>query len=166
MMVRRARVDELDLIMGIYEEARVFMAANGNAGQWSGGYPGRELVTEDLEKGQLYVYEEDGRIGAVFVFFVGEEPNYGEIRDGKWLDDEPYGTLHRIAVVVKGRGIASKCLKWCFEQCGNMRGDTHEKNKSMQRLFDKNGFVRCGIVTVDDGTERIAYQKNSAMIGE
>lgn len=158
-MIRKARAEELDTIMEIYAAARAFMEANGNPEQWSGGYPCRELVCEDLHKGQLYVYEENGGIGAVFVFFIGEEPAYGEIRGGSWLNERPYGTLHRIAVVTPGRGLASTCLTWCFDQCGNMRGDTHEKNKSMQRLFDKNGFVRCGMVTVDDGTERIAYHK-------
>lgn len=29
----------------------------------------------------------------------------------------------------------------------------------MQHLLDKNGFKYCGIVYVEDGTERIAYQK-------
>ena len=26
-------------------------------------------------------------------------------------------------------------------------------------LIEKNGFTRCGIIIVDDGTERIAFQK-------
>ena len=26
-------------------------------------------------------------------------------------------------------------------------------------LIEKNGFTYCGIITVDDGTERLAYQK-------
>jgi hypothetical protein len=29
----------------------------------------------------------------------------------------------------------------------------------MQRVFEKNGFQRCGIIHVEDGTPRIAYQR-------
>lgn len=158
-MIRRAREEELPVIMEIYAKARAFMAENGNPGQWADGYPRPELVREDLRKEQLYVYETEDGIGAVFVFFVGEEPTYREIWDGAWLNEDPYGVLHRIAVAQYGKGLASACLQWCYEKCGNMRGDTHEKNKSMQRLFEKNQFTKCGRIIVEDGTERIAYQK-------
>ncbi|MDO4337082.1 MAG: GNAT family N-acetyltransferase [Eubacteriales bacterium] len=161
-MIRAARTEELDAIMGIYADARAFMASNGNSAQWANGYPRRDMIEEDLARGQLYVYEtEEGEIGGVFVFFTGEEPAYQNIWDGNWLNDKPYGTLHRIAVSRHGEGIASKCVQWCYEQCLNMRGDTHEKNLSMQRLFAKNGFVRCGLIMAEDGTERIAYQKTA-----
>lgn len=158
-MIRRAKSEDLETIMDIYAGARAFMAVNGNPGQWANGYPQRDLVEKDLQKEQLYVCETEEGIGAVFVYFQGTDPCYEVIREGNWLNEEPYGVLHRIAVAQQGRGIASICLDWCFRQCGNMRGDTHENNKSMQRLFEKNGFVKCGIICTDDGTERIAYQK-------
>lgn len=158
-MIRKAKKEDFDTILDIYAKAREFMAANGNPDQWAGGYLKAELLGDDLEKEQLYVCETEEGIGAVFVFFIGDEPWYHEIREGAWLNDKPYGTLHRIAVAQYGKGLASICLKWCYEQCGNMRGDTHENNKSMQRLFEKNGYTRCGMITIDDGTDRIAYQK-------
>ena len=74
--IRHARPEELAEIMDIYAAARAFMAANGNAEQWSDGYPQKEVLQEDLKKERLYVYEEDGEIGAAFVFFIGEEPDY------------------------------------------------------------------------------------------
>lgn len=160
-MIRNADREDMKRIMEIYENARAFMAANGNAGQWSGGYPAEELLLEDLRKKQLYVYEEDQKIEAVFVYFFGEDPSYREIRNGSWLNEKPYGVLHRIAVAGQGRGIASICLQWCLRESGNLRGDTHENNRSMQRLFEKNGFTKCGIVTIEDGTDRIAYQKTA-----
>ena len=122
--IRHARPDELQEIMEIYAAARAFMAANGNAEQWSDGYPQKEVLQEDLSKERLYVYEEDGEIGAAFVFFIGEEPDYETSVSGAWTSPKPYGVLHRIAVVKYGKGIASKCLQWCYEQCHCMRGDT------------------------------------------
>lgn len=29
----------------------------------------------------------------------------------------------------------------------------------MLHLLESRGFVRCGLITTDDGTERIAFQK-------
>lgn len=156
--IRHARPEELAEIMDIYAAARAFMAANGNAEQWSDGYPQKEVLQEDLKKERLYVYEEDGEIGAAFVFFIGEEPDYETSVSGAWTSPKPYGVLHRIAVVKYGKGIASKCLQWCYEQCHCMRGDTGQKNRSMQRLFEKNGFTQCAMIHPWYG-EMLGYEK-------
>ena len=42
-----------------------------------------------------------------------------------------------------------------------MRADTHADNKVMQHLLESEGFTRCGIIHVADGTPRIAYQRMS-----
>ena len=156
--IRHARTEELDNIMKIYASARIFMAENGNKEQWGDGYPQRELVEEDLKKNQLYVYEEEGEIGAVFVFFNGTDPDYEMPLSGVWTSPEPYGVLHRIAVARFGKGIASECMQWCYAQCHCMRGDTGQKNKSMQRLFEKNGFTQCTMVHLGAG-EMLGYER-------
>ncbi|WP_455539180.1 hypothetical protein [Terrisporobacter sp.] len=38
--------------------------------------------------------------------------------------------------------------------------DTHEKNISMQNLLKKNNFEYCGIVYLEDGGKRVAFEKN------
>ncbi|HNZ83431.1 MAG TPA: GNAT family N-acetyltransferase, partial [Sedimentibacter sp.] len=48
---------------------------------------------------------------------------------------------------------------WCFEKCRNLKIDTHRDNIPMQNLLNKNGFIRCGIIYLENGDERIAYQK-------
>ena len=37
--------------------------------------------------------------------------------------------------------------------------DTHEANGPMRHKLEKNGFTYCGIIYVEDGTPRRAYQK-------
>ena len=101
---------------------------------------------------------ENGDIRAVFYFAVEEDPTYGYI-DGAWMNDSPYGVIHRIAVGQSGRGAAAECFQFAYERCGNLRIDTHEKNIPMQRCLAKNGFRRCGIIYLEDGDPRIAYQK-------
>lgn len=162
MRIEQAREEQLPEIMEIYSRARGFMAENGNPGQWGGGYPSLELVKQDMSRGQLYVCLEQEQIAAVFMFFVGEEPTYREIRDGQWKRDRDYGALHRIASSGIVRGAASFCIRWCQEQCrrqgADMRGDTHEANLPMQRVLEKNGFERCGTIFAEDGSPRIAYE--------
>lgn len=46
-----------------------------------------------------------------------------------------------------------------------MRIDTHENNKVMQHLIKKNGFQECGIIYVEDGSPRIAYEKYNVFGG-
>lgn len=71
------------------------------------------------------------------------------------------GVLHRLArtsaATAKGAGAA--CIEWAFEQCGNLKIDTHEDNAPMLTLLARLGFTRCGIIWVLDGEERIAFQK-------
>ena len=57
--------------------------------------------------------------------------------------------------------MASEVIAWCLEHCESLRADTHADNKIMQHLLEKNGFTKCGIIHVEDGTPRIAYQKMS-----
>lgn len=158
MKIRKAEPDDLDMLIKMFENARRFMAGHGNAGQWGGGYPSRELIERDVGLGQSYVCEEDGRMLATFVLLEGEEPSYAVI-DGAWKNDRPYGTLHRVASSGERGGMTDEIIRWAFERTGNLRGDTHADNLPMQRAFERNGFERCGTVWMEDGTPRIAYQR-------
>ena len=55
MVIRKAELVELDEIMKIFDIARQYMREKGNTNQWINGYPSRELITEDIEKGHLFV---------------------------------------------------------------------------------------------------------------
>ena len=158
MNIRNARMKDMDALLALYAGARRFMAEHGNPNQWWGGYPTRAMLEDDLAQKQLYVCEEEGRIFAAFVLAMGEDPTYAVI-EGAWKNDLPYGTLHRIASSGERRGMTDEIVRWAFGQTGNLRGDTHELNQAMQMAFERNGFERCGIIHVDDGTPRIAYHK-------
>lgn len=159
MEIRKAVIDDLNEIMDIYAHARSYMAKTGNPNQWGNGYPSRALVSRDIEQGISHVAVQDGRIEAVFVYFAGEDSVYRVIEDGSWLNDMPYGVIHRIASRGKVKGVGSFCMKWGFAQCGNLKMDTHDDNVVMQHVLEKNGFRRCGRIFLEDGSPRIAYQK-------
>ena len=157
-MITQANLSQLSPIMAIYERAREFMAKTGNPDQWGMAYPPEDMIRQDILNGKCYVNLRDGNICAVFYFAIEEDPTYGYI-EGAWLNDAPYGVIHRIAVGESGTGTAAECFQFAFEQCENLRIDTHEKNIPMQRCLAKNGFQRCGMIYLEDGDPRIAYQK-------
>ncbi len=159
MTVRLAEARELARILQIYEDAREFMKENGNPDQWGENYPPEELIREDVATGHSYVCVEGEEILGVFYYAEGDDPTYAVIEDGAWLNDEPYGVIHRIAVAARGRGVAAACFDFGVAQCGNLKIDTHADNLPMQKSLEKNGFIRCGTVYLPDGSARIAYQK-------
>ena len=120
-MIRHARTDEMERLLEIYDTARAFMRANGNAAQWGGGYPSREVIERDIELSQSRVVTDggvctasgrlDGEIVATFALIFDGEPTYDKIYDGEWLTggSDSYIAIHRVAISVarRGSGIAT-----------------------------------------------------------
>lgn len=157
MDVRRARMDELEAIMGIYDDARAFMRAHGNASQWPAGTPSTTQVMVDIAAGDCHALVEDGKLAGVFSFILGEDPTYAVIESGSWRSDAPYGAIHRVASAGTTHGVAKACFDFCASRIGHLRIDTHEDNLSMQRAIERYGFKRRGIIHIADGSPRIAY---------
>ena len=160
MTIRPTTYADLDALMAIFAHARAQMAADGNPNQWGDGYPSREQLMSDIQRGVSYVIEHKGVPCATFVFIIGTDPTYQYIEDGQWLDDKlPYGTIHRIASNGQQRGIFRAVLNWCSAQCCNIRIDTHQANACMIHLIEQAQFTRCGIIYTRDNSPRIAYQR-------
>lgn len=157
MQIRKATIADLSEVQLVYACAREYMRAHGNPTQWGWAYPKEETVISDIKSGNLYVCTESDEIHGVFAFIEGDDPTYAVI-EGKWTTDEPYNVMHRMASDGKIRGIGRAALDFCKSHGKNVRADTHKDNITMQNLLSKNGFVPCGIIRVENGTERIAYQ--------
>lgn len=158
-MIQKATMEQLPRLLDIYRRARAFMARTGNPNQWGDNRPSPEQIIRDIREGKCYVNLEGDQILAVFFYAQGDDPTYHYIEDGAWLNDAPYGVIHRIAVDVPGKGAAAECFRFALEQCDNLRIDTHSDNLPMQQCLRKNGFRRCGIIYLEDGDSRIAFQK-------
>ncbi len=159
MIIRKAEEKDLNSILRVYAIAREYMRQNGNPDQWGTDKPPKEMLVDDIKKGQLYVGESaDGSISFVFAFILGDDPTYVYIKDGNWLSNEPYGTIHRIASDGSVPGVVKMAVDFCKTIISNIRIDTHHNNKTMQHVVEKIGFTKCGIIYIEDGTPRIAYQ--------
>lgn len=154
--IRPAQSADLNRILEIYAGARRFMRENGNPHQWNGGYPGRTLLERDMEQESLFVMESQRVIHGVFFFSLAPDPTYAEIFEGQWHAERPYGIIHRIAGDGSG-GILRAAVEFGKKQADYLRIDTHEDNHVMQSAVQKQGFRRCGIIHLADGSPRIAY---------
>ena len=107
--IRKAQPADTERILAIYETARAYMRSTGNPGQWTNGYPGRDQLARDMQKGASYVCLAGDCIAGTFYFAVENEPSYASIR-GAWLNDEPYGLIHRRAEVRNCRFLPAMVL--------------------------------------------------------
>ena len=159
MIIRKTDKTDIKEASAIYDIARAFMKASGNPNQWSSGRPNAEDIKRDIDEGCSYVIEENGELIAIFYFRIGKDKTYDEIYEGDWLNSEPYAVIHRVAVKHSGKGLAGKIFDWCFSRFPNLKIDTHRDNIPMQHSLEKAGFKRCGIIHLENGEKRIAYQK-------
>lgn len=160
MLIRPAKNADLHAAAEIYKSAKEFMRASGNPDQWPGDYPNELDISMGIADGTSYVCEDDGEIVATFLFQPdADDPTYHRIYNGEWRNDAPYAVIHRIAVKYHGRGIVDFCFSECYKLFPNIKIDTHKDNVPMQKCLIRNGFEYCGIIYLENGNERIAFQK-------
>lgn len=167
-MIRKATFSDLDALMPIFDEARETIAALG-IDQWQDGYPAREVIAVDILQACSYAVMCDDEIVGTFVIVDDGEPTYDHIYDGHWLtgdDERAYIALHRVAVAVKkrGSGISTAIIDYAVQYakthgCASVRIDTHAGNIVMRKMLEKHGFVYCGVIYLQSGAARVAYEK-------
>ena len=159
MEIRKAQPEDLERVLEIYARARAFMAESGNPTQWGTTKPAQEQVEADIRAGRSYVCLAEGQIAAVFYFAVEEDPTYRRIWGPGWIGCGPYGVVHRIASAGAVRGAGRFCLEWALAQCKELRIDTHRNNRPMRALLLRLGFTPCGVIRLEDGDPRLAFEK-------
>ena len=165
MKLRKAVESDVYSIMNIIKQAQEYFKELG-INQWQDNYPNLEIIRSDICNNNGYVMLKDNNIvGTVAVSFDGEK-TYNSIYNGEWISNQKYAVIHRLAIDdnYKGLGLSSVIIKNIEDICVNndvhsIKVDTHKQNESMQRLLLKNGFQYCGIIYLEDKSERIAFEK-------
>ena len=165
---RKAVPADLPGMMNLVHQAQAFMATL-NIDQWQDGYPTREIAEEDVALSRSYAVEIDGEVCATFVLQLGGDKNYDVIERGEWLsgnENRDYLAIHRVAIAVasRGRGIAAQMISYAADLArerglSSLRIDTHEGNVVMRRMLEKNGFTYCGVIYLENGDARVAYER-------
>ena len=159
-VIRPAVESDIPEILTVLEAAKGIMRASGNLDQWNDGYPSRAVLMLDINREAGFVIVDDDAIVAYFAFLPSPEPTYDIIDGGVWLDNKlPYHVIHRIGSIPEAHGIFKDLMDWCFARDPNIRIDTHRDNGIMQHCILKYGFQYCGIIYLENGDERLAFQK-------
>lgn len=164
MKIELSTNENLKDVLNIINQAKLYMKENG-INQWNEDYPKIESLENDILNKNSYIVKDGEKIIGTFVLIFGDEKNYQKI-EGNWKTDLPYGTLHRVAVdnLYKGKGIAKFILDFAERKAKeknifSLRIDTHRDNLSMRRFIEKSNFDFCGIIYVEDGSPRVAFEK-------
>ena len=182
MVIRPATPADIPALRPVFEAAKDIMRADGNLEQWSApGFPDDSLLLRDIARGGGFVIENRWPVGAghderktvmpgltghlaaprivaYFALLPSPEPTY-DVIDGAWLTDEPYGVIHRMASYPEVHGIFSTIIDYATSRFAHLRIATHRDIHIMQHLIKKHGFTYCGIIWLEDGTERLAYER-------
>ncbi|GIN57890.1 N-acetyltransferase [Lederbergia ruris] len=165
MEFRKTTEEDIDQIMDIIKQAQQYFKES-HIDQWQDNYPNVQTIKNDMQHGYSYVLVKDRQIVATAAISFDGEKTYNQIYDGKWLSDEQYAVIHRLAVAPqhKGLGISSEVLKNVEKMCvdrgvNSIKIDTHDQNSSMQKLLQKNNFTYCGVIYLGNGSKRIAFEK-------
>lgn len=165
MTFRKGNLGEAFVIYEIIKQAQEYMKKSG-INQWQGNYPNEDTIKEDIEQGLNYVCSDGQDILATVAVLLDGEKAYDKIYEGKWLTEGKYAAIHRVAVDSnsKGRGLGSKMISYVEDICHkhnmkSIRVDTHKDNIPMQKMLNKNNFKYCGIIYLENGEERIAFEK-------
>lgn len=162
---RKAVATDVDNIWSILDEA-IRKRKDEGSDQWQDGYPNRDVILADIEKGYGFVAERTETGLLAYIAIIGDiEPAYEKL-EGEWLTIRPYTVIHRLAVSqsdpIKGLGTwmmreAEKVsLSWGRP---SIKVDTNYDNVGMLRVFDKLGYVYCGEVCFRGGARRRAFEK-------
>lgn len=158
-VINKATLGDFSIVIGIIEQGKSKMIKSGNLNQWSVNYPALDTVKCDILLGDCYLLFEDDKPIATFVFKSGPEPTYLRIDNGRWLDNQSYYVIHRVASVEGVHGVMADIIKYCSTLTSSIRIDTHADNRLMQASLSRLGFVYCGIIYIENGDSRQAYQR-------
>ena len=157
----QAKPEELSACIEIISEGRAFQQEQGFI-QWTESYPNSALLAEDIRSGGAYLFKIDSEpAGYMFLAFDGD-PAYSE-DTCNWRKEVPYVVVHRIALARRfaGCGLSAAVFESIRDLCrskgiGCIRIDTDSRNKRMQHVLEKCGFVRCGTVLFE-GDPKLTY---------
>ncbi len=147
-MIRKADFKDIELIEDAYNEHFKYEEEHGAFTVFKKGvYPTRKEAEDALNRGALYVYEEDNTIAGSIIVDKVQPAEYGDIVWGQDLEQHQVMVIHLLMVrpSMAGRGIASSLIKYAVElakinSCKVLRLDTGSQNIPAVSLYSKLGF--------------------------
>ena len=159
-MIRKARKNDLEAVVRLYEEIHNAEEAGIITTGWKRGiYPSRQSAQAALDRDDLFVLEKDGHIlGSVIINQIQVDVYAG----ASWKHDVPdrqVCVMHTLMIAPSsfGKGYARQFLEF-YEAyarqtgCPELRIDTNAINKAARAMYRRHGYEEIDIVpTVFNG---------------
>lgn len=154
-MIRKATWDDLDAIERLYDEMHDAKDAGLIITNWKRGiYPSRATAEAALERDDLFVMEENGRIIGSGIINQAQLGIYAGAAWKHRVPDEQVCVLHTLMIspAEQRKGHAREFLRFYEEYalehgCSELRIDTSEINTPARSMYRKHGFEEVGIAT-------------------
>ena len=172
MKFQKAQYTDIEDIMQIIKDGQIAISKL-NIAQWQNGYPSKEIIENDIKQNFGYVLLKNDEIVGYTAVVFNNETTYNKIEGGKWLSNEEFVVAHRLAIkeIYKKQGIATILLHEIAnlaltQNIQSFKIDTHEGNILMLKLLKKCGFQYCGIIYLENGDKRLAFERLLARTGQ
>ncbi|MCJ0920435.1 GNAT family N-acetyltransferase [Mammaliicoccus sciuri] len=157
--LRKATRSDIQHINQLTEMAKSIMENDQNP-QWDHRYPLEKHFYEDIDNGDLYLYEENNDIAGYICVNQVQAEWYKQF-DWPANTDGAY-VIHRMATNPEYKGIAMKMMQFAIDiatEAGTpiIITDTFSLNKRAQRLFEKFDFIKMG----EYETDEFPFDKNA-----
>lgn len=157
MIFRKASAADVSAVEEIYNDIHTEEEKGGLMTGWIRGvYPIRATAEWALERGELFVLEDEGRVVSAGIINQDQAEAYAQ---GRWVHELPADrvcVLHTLVVSPaaskKGYGKAFVCFYEDYARktgCKACRLDTLEWNSVARTLYRKLGYGEVGIVSTE-----------------
>ncbi len=160
---RKATAIDIPQVWVIIQQA-ILRRKNDGSKQWQDGYPNKDVIQQDIEKGAGYVLTDDDSIISYAAIIFNDEPAYEHLK-GQWLTNKEFVVIHRLAVSDEylGKGFAKKMIHFTEEiattnNIFSIKVDTNFDNIAMLKIFEGLGYIYCGEVEFRGGIRK-AFEK-------
>lgn len=149
-MMRNANLEDLTEIMSILRKTIIEMQSYEN-NQWDEMYPQKKDFINDIQQGDLYVAEREGRLAAFICVNKIEPIEYNGL---KWSSTKDCMVIHRMAVAPECRrkGVGRELMTFAEELAQKrtldyLKIDTNSVNEKMKALFNKCAYKYIGSIS-------------------
>jgi GNAT superfamily N-acetyltransferase len=156
-----ATAADLDDVLDILNETARWLASRG-INQWRvEGFP-RELVADDIARGQVYIARRERRAVGTFTLMWSDELFW------PGAEDEA-GYIHRIAVRREARGLGVELLMFAEHVTAStgrtlLRLDCFSGNHTLCSYYEQAGFVRVADIELDARDDDTVPESNRRFI--
>jgi ribosomal protein S18 acetylase RimI-like enzyme len=153
-VIRAAIIEDLGSVCRLISDVVDHLRSQG-IDQWDEFYPTRNIFQDDIARGTLLIYSENGSAAGIVTLDDQQPPEY---RSVQWTIPGRSLVIHRLAVnpAHQGRGIARSLMRHAEKTAARrlfdaIRLDAFEGNPAAVRLYDSLGYRRAGFVSFRKG---------------